>query len=428
MAKRKRSIRAGRLCLVTLASMPLPRDPDYVRAEKSRCTSLAQQKLNLKYSCQKLELLLAANFDHHDYYVTLTYDNDHLPADRAAAVKRIQRFIRQLRRHRKARGQDVKYVYTTEGLHNLKYSCQKLELLLAANFDHHDYYVTLTYDNDHLPTDRAAAVKRIQRFIRQLRRHRKARGQDVKYVYTTEGLHDKRLHHHVVINGYDDEEIIRSLWTDGNTDADAFELELLLAANFDHHDYYVTLTYDNDHLPTDRAAAVKRIQRFIRQLRRHRKARGQDVKYVYTTEGLHDKRLHHHVVINGYDDEEIIRSLWTDGNTDADAFDLKQVTALASYMTKEPLEYGKAQVGKRCWSPSRNLDKPVIESEIVSDDLTLAPPLNATVLDQPPVVRTEFGEFVYIKYLLPHAAQSSPFRRRSRKKVHINFDSKPCLS
>lgn len=259
MAKRKRSIRAGRLCLVTLTSMPLPRDPDYVRAEKSRCTSLAQQKLNLKYSCQKLELLLAANFDHHDYYVTLTYDNDHLPADRAAAVKRIQRFIRQLRRHRQARGQEL--------------------------------------------------------------------------------------------------------------------------------------------------------------------------KYIYTTEGLHDKRLHHHIVINGYDDEEIIRSLWTDGNTDASAFDLKQVTALASYMTKEPLEHGKAQVGKRCWSPSRNLAKPVIESEIVSDDLTLAPPLNATVLDQPPVVRTEFGAFAYIKYLLPEPpVQSSPFRRRSRKKVHINFDSKPCLS
>ena len=89
-------------------------------------------------------------------------------------------------------------------------------------------------------------------------------------------------------------------------------------------------------------------------------------------------------------------------------------------MTKEPLEYGKAQVGKRCWSPSRNLIKPTIESEIVSDDLTLSPPIGAEVLEQDGT-RTEFGEFVYIKYLLPEPPAQSPLRRRSRKKSPYQF-------
>ena len=51
MAKRKKTITAGNLVLTTLASMPLPRDPDHVRAEKSRvrCAVPDVQKNRVPY-------------------------------------------------------------------------------------------------------------------------------------------------------------------------------------------------------------------------------------------------------------------------------------------------------------------------------------------------------------------------------------------
>ena len=84
----------------------------------------------------------------------------------------------------------------------MKYAWQKLELLLAANFTPRDLVVTLTYDDDHLPDDRDGAVDKIKGFWMQLRKARRLAGQSLRYVYVTEGVHgDKRLHHHVVIDG-----------------------------------------------------------------------------------------------------------------------------------------------------------------------------------------------------------------------------------
>ena len=71
-------------------------------------------------------------------------------------------------------------------------------------------------------------------------------------------------------------------------------------------------TYRDADLPDSRAAAVKLLRAFIKALRQHRKARGQDLKYIYTTEEKHgEARLHHHLVISSTGaDIEVIRSLW----------------------------------------------------------------------------------------------------------------------
>lgn len=244
MAKRKRMIRAGRLCLVTLSTMPLPRDPDAVRAAKSHCTSAARQAMNLKHSCRKLELLLAANFAADGLFVTLTYADGHLPGDRKAASARLRKCLQQLRAHRRARGQALRYIYVTEGLHG-----------------------------------------------------------------------DKRVHHHLVINDCGDLEIVHSLWTHG-------------------------------------FAASRRV-------------------------------------------------------------DPAQLAELARYLTKEPRD-GIAQNGRRCWTPSLNLVRPQVSSEIVDDDLTLTPPPGATVLESDGM-RNAYGEFAYIKYLLP-APVAHPFRRPGRRR------------
>ena len=100
---------------------------------------------------------------------------------------------------------------------NLRYSWQKLEQLIAANFDAGDLIVTLTYDDEHLPQDKDGARKCMKKFLSALRAHRKRRGGELKYIYNIEHLHSKgRYHHHMILNQtVDDLETIRSLWSYG---------------------------------------------------------------------------------------------------------------------------------------------------------------------------------------------------------------------
>ena len=110
---------------------------------------------------------------------------------------------------------------------NLRRAWQKLELLIAANFGPSDLHVVLTYDDEHLPGDRQAAVRLLRKLLRLLRRHRKARGQDLKYIYITEQLSAEggRLHHHLLLNGTgEDIEVLRSLWTCGQVELERLDL------------------------------------------------------------------------------------------------------------------------------------------------------------------------------------------------------------
>ena len=61
-------------------------DSPRARASKRKLSSEAQKRMNAKYSYQKLELMLAANFLPGDLVVSLTYDDRHL----AQAAARLQ--------------------------------------------------------------------------------------------------------------------------------------------------------------------------------------------------------------------------------------------------------------------------------------------------------------------------------------------------
>ena len=173
------------------------------------------------------------------------------------------------------------------------------------------------------------------------------------------------------------------------------ELELRIAANFQRA-LVLALTYDEEHLPEDKRAADRYFSKFIRRYRDARKKRGLSLKYIYVTEGFHDKRaadwlegdgelehrrLHHHMIVDitGEDDLEEIRSLWQGGGyIRAEPLDVHYYRELAKYMTKEAREFGRPKPGERTWRASRNLQKPVVEYiEIPSDSVTLAPPYGA---------------------------------------------------
>lgn len=199
-----------------------------------------------------------------------------------------------------------------------------------------------------------------------------------------------------------------------NIKQSARKLELLIAANFAPGDLTVTLTYDDAHLPADRRAASRRLRTYLGHLRDWCKARGKPLRYIYVTEGAHgDKRLHHHLVLSGVEDCDVIHSLWANGYVESKPLDPSQFADLARYLTKEPRD-GIPQNGKRCWTPSLNLTRPKTSSEIVDDDMTLVPPPGAVVLESDQM-RNEFGEFVYLKYLLPEPPVR-PFGRPKRKR------------
>lgn len=193
-------------------------------------------------------------------------------------------------------------------------------------------------------------------------------------------------------------------------------LELLLAANFEADDLFLTLTFDDDHLPDDRDGATAAVRRFLQRLRAARRKRSSEVKYVYCVESMpdapgEDRRLHVHMILNAAGDSaDEIESLWRGGQVFAapllsgrnDGYE-----ARARYMVKErhPGAYGR-KVGLRAWNSSQNLAKPETTSELVPETLTAAAPPDAYVLDRHGETNA-FGSYLYLKYLLPER-----FRRR----------------
>ena len=191
------------------------------------------------------------------------------------------------------------------------------------------------------------------------------------------------------------------------------KLEVVIAANFSYRDLVLTLTYDDDHLPPSMREAVRTLKKFLTQLRTERQKYGGDLRYIYVTESRHgDGRIHHHVIINGTgNDYELIRSLWVSGSAiDIDTIDVRGYSELAQYLTKEARELGSPN-GARTWVPGKGLIHPKAESEWVDDNMTLAAPPGAIILDSDQATMNAFGSYTYIKYLLPE-----PRPQRARPK------------
>lgn len=198
------------------------------------------------------------------------------------------------------------------------------------------------------------------------------------------------------------------------------KLERLLAANFDTGDLFVTLTYDDEHLPDCRDAAVRRIRSFFSRFRGIRRIMDEETLYIYNVEGVFPGgRLHHHVVLNSTgQDVEAVRQAWLYGQ-DVEVIRLTfdrdhSYEDLASYLTKEPREWGHPRVGERTWTPSLNLRRPEQETERVPDCVTLTAPPEAEILSNEGPIRNGYGEYAWIKYLLPPT--DTTVRRKSKRR------------
>lgn len=139
-------------------------------------------------------------------------------------------------------------------------------------------------------------------------------------------------------------------------------LARVINCNFGQGDIWVTLGYDQKHLPADKEAAKADMQKFMRKLKaQYKKQTGKDLRYIYTTSEKKSyseeaARLHHHVVMDEVA-RELIYTLWPckqdvtvrylDGRGD--------YTGIAKYMIDNA---GRAE-GKRRYASSKGLRKPV---------------------------------------------------------------------
>lgn len=181
------------------------------------------------------------------------------------------------------------------------------------------------------------------------------------------------------------------------------KLELMIAANFRPGDWIVTLTYDDEHLPRDRAEAQERLKRFRGKLARARRRHGQQLRMIWNTETVFGQgRWHHHCIISrgGGRDFALLRSLWPWGmNIEIHPLRIDRdhsFESLARYLCKEARE----RRGLRSWSSTRSCVKPRVDVCTVPDSAQLQPPKGATIYEDEQR-RTEYGSFRFVKYLVP---------------------------
>lgn len=141
-------------------------------------------------------------------------------------------------------------------------------------------------------------------------------------------------------------------------------VERLINQNFDNNGIWLTLTYDDKHLPPDGDidAAVRNMQNYIRRVNYQRKKRGlSNAKYVYVTEYNPDAQIrwHHHIVMDGALDMDTVESCWKQSSRN-EVRRLKKdengLSGMANYIVKE----NERIKSERRWNSSSGLIDPDI--------------------------------------------------------------------
>lgn len=141
-------------------------------------------------------------------------------------------------------------------------------------------------------------------------------------------------------------------------------VERVINHNFTDRDIWITLTYDDEHLPPDGdiEAAIRNMQNYIRRINYQRKKRGlSNSKYVYVTEysPTEEIRWHHHLVMDGELDMDTVESVWKKGSRNEVRRlekDENGLSGMANYIVKE-----KERIkSEKRWNSSQNLVEPDI--------------------------------------------------------------------
>lgn len=135
----------------------------------------------------------------------------------------------------------------------------------------------------------------------------------------------------------------------------------LMNANFSNQDFHVTLTYNDDHNPETAEEAERLVANYIRRIkRRQKKVSNAPIKYMLVTQ-VGKVRTHHHLVLSCELSRDEIENAWGLGYANCDRLkpDEYGFEALARYLAKHT-------GGKKRWSCSHNLKKPVLVEKVMS--------------------------------------------------------------
>lgn len=150
--------------------------------------------------------------------------------------------------------------------------------------------------------------------------------------------------------------------------------------NFGQGDYHITCTYKV--APESVEDAEKKVRKYLDRIAYRRKVMGLDpLKYILVTEykyardGTTIRRVHHHIIVNGGMDRDLLELMWTENRINWKKIEDPQyrksismigycnvdriqpgengIEALCRYLVKDPQ-------GKKRWSSSRNLERPVL--------------------------------------------------------------------
>lgn len=123
--------------------------------------------------------------------------------------------------------------------------------------------------------------------------------------------------------------------------------------NFTERDIALHLTYDIQ--PDSPEQAQRDLYNFMRRVKRKRKKLGlPELKYLSCTEvGKRNGRVHHHVIMSGGMDRDILEELWGKGFANSKRLQFKEdgITGLAHYIVKDRMFFKR-------WNQSRNLVMP----------------------------------------------------------------------
>lgn len=135
----------------------------------------------------------------------------------------------------------------------------------------------------------------------------------------------------------------------------------LINKNFTNGDYWLTVTYNKNNLPSNIEEAQKDASNYMRRINYHLKKKGlPNAKYVYITE-YHDKggqsvRVHHHIIISCGLTMDEVESLWKKGDRNEIrriSRDEYGIVGLAKYISKAK----KKGKNEKRWKSSTNLEK-----------------------------------------------------------------------
>lgn len=138
----------------------------------------------------------------------------------------------------------------------------------------------------------------------------------------------------------------------------------LINTNFGEGDLWITLTYDDEHLPADGDIdkVLKDMKNYIERLRYQRKKRGlQKAKYIYVIEydEAAEIRWHIHMVMDGALDMDTVEACWKQSSRNEVRRirkDKDGLAGMANYLVKE-----KRRIrSERRWNSSHGLKKPDI--------------------------------------------------------------------